>query len=118
MNILSRFGKPMKEFGVGDIGPISLALGTGALVLAVVVMILATVKSNVTDGNATAVLNKIITALATLADWYPNGFYANYKRTIQGNYCGRGRRGYHTRPDSLLRSENRSGRVCLIELPT
>jgi len=71
MNILSRFGKPMKGFGVGDIGPISLALGTGALVLAVVVMILATVKANVTDGNATAVLNKIITALATLADWYP-----------------------------------------------
>jgi hypothetical protein len=71
MKILSHFGKPMKGFGVGDIGPISLALGTGALVLAVVVMILATVKSNVTDSNATAVLNKIITALATLADWYP-----------------------------------------------
>lgn len=62
--------KTRKGFGLGDIGPVAISLGTAIIVVAVVAMILSNIGDNVTDGNATYVINKGLTAMASFADWF------------------------------------------------
>ena len=60
----------MKGLGIGDIGPFALAIGVAVIIVAVVAMILATMKDNVTEGNATAIIQKGLTAMSNFGDWF------------------------------------------------
>ncbi len=55
---------------IDSIGDVALALGIAIIVVAVVALILATMLSNVTDGNATAIIGKGLSAISAFADWF------------------------------------------------
>lgn len=62
--------KKKGALSVGDIGPIALAVGIAIIIVAVVAMILAQMNTNITDENATEVLNLGIAAIMDFADWF------------------------------------------------
>lgn len=65
-----KLNKMMKGLGVGDIGPVAIALTLAIVVVSVGAYILAQMNTNISDGNATYVLGKGLTAMSTFADWF------------------------------------------------
>lgn len=60
----------MKGLGVGDIGPVAIAVTMAIIVVALATYILATMSSTVSEGNATAVIGKGLAAMSSFADWF------------------------------------------------
>lgn len=68
MNFKARNKK--KGMGLGDIGPVALSLGLAVIIIAVTSLILAQIGENVTNTNATYVINKGLDAMTSFADWF------------------------------------------------
>lgn len=60
----------MKGQGVGDIGPVALAVGVGIIIVAIVALILAEMNTQITDANATQVLDAGLAAIITFSDFF------------------------------------------------
>lgn len=60
----------MKGQGVGDMGPVALAIGTGIIIVAVVALILGEMNTQITNANATTVLNAGLAAIIVFSDFF------------------------------------------------
>lgn len=60
----------MKGLGVGDIGPVALAVMLAVIIVSVSAYILASMDTSISDVNASYVLQKGLSAMTTFADWF------------------------------------------------
>ena len=63
-------GRKKGTLAIDSIGDVALAIGVAVITVAIIAMILGNMKTNVTDANATYVLGKGLTAMASFADWF------------------------------------------------